>query len=85
MIEKGQLIYQQNKDGDKTFYDLGIVTEVYDNRIFLKWKYKNHISSFIIEDIKDNIDSDEEGLLILYKDGKPAFAKKSLFGKYKFI
>lgn len=81
----GQKVYEikTNENGSKS-YNIGVITDIYDQIILMQMKYggKKETSLFVSE-LKESLPDREDGTILLFNNGKPAIAKKSIFGKYK--
>lgn len=89
-MKVGQLVFDKYKNknakedsNEEFFYDIGVITAIYDQVIIIKMKYRNTFTSVTKDDFKENLKEDEVGNILLTNDGKPSMAKRDIFGRYK--
>jgi hypothetical protein len=80
-MQIGQLIYRSWYADGKSYYDIGFAKEVYDDVILVYFKHGKKIRSVNIDEV--NTETNGELVKELMINGKPAFAKKNIFGRYK--
>jgi hypothetical protein len=86
VVHIGQLVYEQYKDeAEKMWFRIGVVTKRYDQVFIMLTKVPNNQSrSCSYTEIKDVLSNDEVGVITLKDNNKPVFAKKNIFGRFKF-
>lgn len=87
-VKVGQMAELTIRKGDVVAWEYLIVIHVYDDRIVFLKEYGGRFMNVL--DASENeskiIDNqkDETLVTLLFKNGKPVFSKKNIFGKYTF-
>lgn len=86
MVEVGQVVYEHFRriDDKNTYYSLGVVLKKFDQLILYRRKGSQVARSATYDEFKDSLKNDEVGMMILKQNEQPVFAKKTIFGNYKF-